>query len=409
MSQVVPTDCPAVDVDPWSETFLNDPFPDYERMREAGPVVYLRRHHVWGVMGFDNVLAILRDPATFSSAGGAGLANFFKTKPWRPPSILLEVDPPLHTRSRAIVSRVLSSAAMNTMREQFEREAESMLAPLLDRGEFDAQTELADLYPMKVFADAVGLPKEDREKLVLYGNMVFAGFGPENDVYTSAMAHAPDVVPWIRQQCSRSALTRDGLGAKIYEAVDRGEVTEDEAGMIVRSFLSAGVDTTMNGIGAAIHCLATHPDQWDLVHADPSLARAAFDEAVRYDTSAPFLFRTTTRDAQVGGTVIPGHEKVMLFLNAANRDPERWERPTRYDVQRQTLGHVGFGGGVHICVGQFVARLEGESILRVLAREAGTLEPAGPAVRRQSNGLRGFSSIPVRTGRPAARAPRLRP
>ncbi len=396
MDPNTPTDCPVVDVDPWSDAFLENPYPDYERMRAAGPVVYLPGHHVWGAIGFESVLHVLRDPATYSSAGGAGLANFFKTKPWRPPSILLEADPPLHTKTRNIVSRILSPATMRALRDRFEQEADAMIAPLVARGHFDAQTELADAYPLKVFPDAVGLAPEGRENLVLYGNMVFGGFGPENAVYASAMAHAPAVVPWIRERCSRAALSSDGLGMMIYEAADRGEVTEDEAGMLVRSFLSAGVDTTMNGIGAAVWCLAHHPEQWAALRADPSLARAAFDETVRFETPGPFLFRTTTCDAELFGVRVPRHEKVMIFLNSANRDPQRWERPDDFDIRRKTVGHVGFGAGIHACVGQLVARLEGESVLAALARRVESLAPDGDAVRRQSNGLRGFSSIPVR-------------
>lgn len=407
---IVPIDCPVVDVDPWSDEFLENPFPDYERMRAAGPVVHIARYNVWAVTGYESVVTVLRDAANYSSAGGAGLANFFKTKPWRPPSILLEADPPLHTKTRSVVLRILSVAALRELRERFEREAEAMIEPLVAAGRFDAQTELADPYPLKVFPDAVGLAPEGRENLVLYGNMVFGGLGPENAVYTEAMAHAPAVVPWIHQRCSRAALSPDGLGARIFEAADRGEVTEEEAGMLVRSFLSAGVDTTMNGIGATIHCLARHPEQWALLRDDPSLAKSAFDETLRYDTSAPFLFRTTTREVELHGVRIPKHEKVMVFLNAANRDPARWERPDVFDIRRKTVGHVGFGAGIHACVGQLVAKLEGESVLCALARRVDRLELDGASVRRQSNGLRGFSRIPVRvSARVAGRAQAVSP
>ena len=165
--------------------------------------------------------------------------------------------------------------------------------------------------------------------------------------------------------------------------------------MLVRSFLSAGVDTTVNGIGQALHCLARHPEQWRLLADDPSLARSAFDETLRYDSSAPFLFRTTTRDTVLCDVEIPQHEKVLELLNSANRDPARWEDPDTFDIRRKAVGHLGFGVGIHGCVGQMVARLEAESVLTALARRVEAIEIAGDVRRRPSSGLRGVAKLPV--------------
>jgi 4-methoxybenzoate monooxygenase (O-demethylating) len=392
----IQVDCPVSDVDPWSDEFLDDPFPSFDRLREAGPVVYLERHNVWAVTGFAQARHVLSDPGKYCNSGGVGLANHFKSPPWRPLSITVEADPPLHTRTRAVLNRVMSPATMRDLRDRFQADADAMVEPLVGRGEFDAQRELADLYPPKVFADALGLAAEGRENLVLYGNMVFGAMGPDNELQRNAMAHASTVVPWIQERCKRAALSPGGMGAKIYESADKGDLTEDEAGMLVRAFLSAGLDSTMNGIGATIHCLAARPEQWESLVAEPSLARAAFDETLRFDAPAPFVFRTTTEEVNLFGATIPKHEKVLVFLNAANRDPAQWVDPGRYDIRRKSIGHVGFGHGIHACVGQMVARLEAECVLTALASRAHSLAPAGPARRRQSNGLRGYSSIPVR-------------
>jgi cytochrome P450 len=383
------------ELDPWAPDFLENPFPHYERLRGAGPVVRLERYGIWSVSHYAIAKEVLDDHRTFCSSGGAGLANFHKEKPWRPPSLILEADQPLHTRTRAVLTRILSPASMRALRATFEQEADRMVEPLVARGSFDAIKDLADRYPFKVFPDAIGLDDEGRENLVLYGNMVFAGMGPKNATYEEAMSHAPKVLPYIRDKCSRQALAPGSLGARIFEAADSGELSEDEAGMLVRSFLSAGIDTTVNGIGQTLYCLACHPDQWTLLRDDPALARSAFDETLRYDTSAPFLFRTTTRDIVFHGTDIPKHEKVMIFINAANRDPARWDKPDVFDIRRRPVGHLGFGTGIHGCVGQMVARLEAESVVAALARRADSIRIAGPVTRRPSSGLRGPSSVPV--------------
>ena len=143
-----------------------------------------------------------------------------------------------------------------------------------------------------------------------------------------------------------------GLGASIYSRVELGEISELEAPLLVRSLLSAGLDTTVNALGAALYCLARFPEQWSRLRGDPTLARKAFQEAIRFESPVQTFFRTTTRKVEIDGLVVPAGEKVLMFLGAANRDPRKWDRPNEYDIGRQTSGHVGFGSGVHMCSGQ---------------------------------------------------------
>ena len=130
------------------------------------------------------------------------------------------------------------------------------------------------------------------------------------------------------------------------------------------------------------------------LRSDPSLARDAFEEAIRFESPVQTFFRTTTRAVEIGGVGIGEGGKVLMFLGAANRDPRRWERPEEYDITRRTSGHVGFGNGVHMCVGQLLARLEGEVLLAAMARKVESIEIAGPVKRRYNNTLRGLASLP---------------
>src|SRR5581483_4555348 len=208
---------------------------------------------------------------TYCSSAGVGLSDFRKEPPWRPPSIILEADPPLHTRTRAVLTRILSPAAIRMLREKFDREAEAVIGRLLEQREFDAIADLAEAYPLKVFPDAVGISENGRENLLAYGSMVFNSFGPRNDLLSQAMANAGPVRDWIMSKCSRAALAPGGLGMQIFDAVDAGELSEDQAGMLVRSFLSAGVDTTVYGLGNALYCLARYLEQWQTLRANPNL------------------------------------------------------------------------------------------------------------------------------------------
>ena len=387
---------PVSTIDPFSHGFLSDPYPHHEAMREAGPVVWLEQYGIWAMARHQEVRDALTDWQTYCSGAGVGLSDFRKEPPWRPPSIILEADPPLHTRTRAVLTRILSPAAINVLRETFAREADALVDRLVEQREFDGVADLAESYPLKVFPDAVGLAEQGRENLMPYGTMVFNSFGPRNDLFDKAVANAGPVREWIMSKCSRAALAPDGLGIKIFHAVDAGELSEDEAGMLVRSFLSAGIDTTVYGLGNALYCFTANPEQWTVLRENPNLIRGSFEEVLRFESPVQTFFRTTTRDVEVGGVRIGDGEKVLLFLAAANRDPRRWERPDTFDVRRRAAGHMTFGTGIHGCVGQAVARLESEAIFGALAKRVVSFEMTGRPERRLNNTLRGFDTLPLR-------------
>lgn len=386
---------PVSDVDPFSTEFFEDPHRIHDVLREAGPVIWLSRWNVFAVARYDEVHAVFNDPEVFCSRRGVGLSDFAKEEPWRPKSLILEADPPDHTRARAILNKVLSVGVMRSLRDEFQAKADLMVDDLLDRGSFDAIPDLTEAFPMSVFPDAVGLKNEGRDHLLPYAALAFNAFGPDNELRRRALAEAGPHVAWVTRQCERDNLRDDGFGAAIHGAADRGEIEPQNATLLVRSLLTAGIDTTVNGLGAAVWALASFPDQWRRLRADPTLARASFEEAVRLESPVQTFFRTTTRPVELSGFAIGEGQKVLMFMGAANRDPRRWQEPDRYDITRRTSGHVGFGSGIHMCVGQFVARLEGEVVLSALARKVASIDITGPVKRRYNNTLRGLESLPV--------------
>jgi 4-methoxybenzoate monooxygenase (O-demethylating) len=385
---------PVLDLDPFADEFLRDPEPYHERLRAAGPVVRLERYDVWATARFAEVRQVLRDQRTFCSSAGVGLSDFRREKPWRPPSLLLEADQPEHTRPRRVTARVMSPRVLEDLRPGFETAAEELAAGAA--GEVDGVTDVSQAYALRVFPDAVGLDPDGRENLIAYGDMVFNGFGPRNRLFTESMAAVEPIRAWIADRCERAALRPGGLGGQIYAAADAGEVTEDEAGLLVRSLLSAGVDTTVHALSLMLRLLAEHPEQWAAIRKDPGLVRPAFEETLRHSSPVQTFFRTSTREAEVGGVTVPEGVKVLLFLGAANRDPRQWPDADRFDVRRRAIGHVGFGTGIHACVGAAISRVEAEVLFTALARHVTAIEPAGPAVPALNNTLRGLASLPLR-------------
>jgi cytochrome P450 len=395
-----PAGVPALDLDPFGTDFLTDPYQGHELMREAGPVVWLSRYGIYAVARHAEVRAVLNDHANYISSAGVGLANFNRETPFRPKSLILEADPPSHTKARAVLARILSPKTVTRIRDVFAQEADQLIDALLERAAaghtVDAVKHLGEVYPLKVFPDAVGLEPEGRENLLLYGDMVFNAFGPRNELLARAAEKMQPVTAWIMEHCQRGMLQPGGFGEMIYQAADAGELTQEEAPMLVRSFLSAGVDTTVNGIGNAVLCLANFPEQYDKLHANPGLARGAFEEALRFESAVQTFFRTTARPVDLAGVSIPQDSKVLTFLAAANRDARQWPEPERFDIERRPTGHMAFGSGIHGCVGQVVARLEGELVLNALARKVRRIELIGKPTRRLNNTLRALASMPVR-------------
>ncbi|WP_433152469.1 cytochrome P450 [Actinomadura nitritigenes] len=390
---------PAIDADPFGHEHLEDPLPLHEALREAGPVTYLTRYDVFALARYEHVRTALTDWQGFQSAASVGLSDFRHEKPWRPPSLLLEADPPRHDAPRAVLAKVLGPRALRRLREAWFADAERLVDEVLSDAEFDAVPRLAEAFPLRVFPDAVGLGPDGRENLLPYGDHLFNTFGPDNDLVQKGRARMPDVLGWVNAQCARDRLSSNGFGAQIWAAADRGDITPEQAPLIVRSLLSAGVDTTVHGLAAVLYAFAANPDQWRRLRDEPHLARTAFDEAVRWQSPVQTFFRTAVGDQEIGDTVIPDGRKILMFLGAANRDPRRWDDPDAFDVARDPSGHVGFGMGLHQCVGQHVARLESEALLTALARRADRIEPAGTPTRHHNNTLRAWKSLPLRVHR----------
>ncbi len=392
-----PAGAPEVQCDPFSVEFFADPYPQHAALRDAGPVVWLPRYNIAATARFEEVRQTLSDYKTFSSARGVGLADFTRHGRFRLPSLILEADPPTHTRSRAALTKALSPAVMRNLRDTFAAAADEMVEALVNQSEIDGCSELAEAFPLKVFPDAIGMRPENRNHLLPYGDMVFNSFGPANELFQAAAVRAKEVFPWVEAEALREHLRSEGFGMILYQCADAGEITHDEAHKLVRSMLTAGVDTTVNGIGAALYAMARYPAQWEKMRADPArLAKAAFEEAVRFESPVQTFFRTAIRTTTLGGVELEEGRKILLFLGAANRDPRKWDNPDAYDIERKVIGHVGFGAGIHVCVGQLLARLEGEVVLQALAKRVKRIELAGEPERRFNNTLRGLKRLPLR-------------
>lgn len=394
--QTTDRDAPSTRLNPFLHEHLVDPIPLYRELRELGPVVWLEEVGVWGVFRDAQCRDILTDWERFGSAGGGGLANYYREKPWRAPSVVFEVDPPDHTRTRRVLSRVLSPRTVRELEDATREIARDATAKAVRQGRLDAIGDYLKPVVMKIVPDAVGLPEEGRENLLVYNKYLLKGRGfHRHDPWTDEeQAEAAAVTEWVERICRRDSVSPDGLGAQIYEAHDRGEISEYEANMLIRSFLSAGTDTTFGSIANTILFLMQNRSEWDKLRADPTLARNAYEEGLRYRSPAQIVPRNTMQQMEYCGARFGQYDKVVAFVGSANRDPERWPEPDRFDIERKTTGHLGLGTGIHGCVGQMIARMEATHLLGELARQAGDVQ-LGPEPHRLLDSGRGLRTLPI--------------
>lgn len=387
---------PVFDIDPFSDENIRDPYRFHTGLRETAPVVYLEKYNMYAVGRYDEVRTVMSDYPRFTSEGGIGLSDIRKPGAWRTPSPITEVDPPRHTAVRGALTKVLSPIVIRRWREHFSGEAEALADRIADKGNIDGVSDVAEAYVLKVFPDVLGVDMS-RENFIAIGDMNFNQIGPNNDNLLRSLKRVEPILDQYQKSFQRQSMIPGGFGEKIYEAEDAGDFAAGTAGAQVRSFLRAGVDTTIAGIGHTLNLLARHPDQWAKCVADPTKVRGAFEEGIRLHSPSQVMFRTTQGEQELSGYQLAGDVKIGSFLGAANRDPRKFDDPDRFDMERDTTGvHLALGTGAHICIGQMIARLEAECILGALARRVERLEPAGDPEYRLVNTLRTLERLPLR-------------
>jgi cytochrome P450 len=379
-------------VDIFADNVLTDPYEAYAALREQGPAVYLRRYDCWAISRYADIRDVLRDHARFSSRDSVGYEpSLNKVRE----GTVIASDPPEHDVLRHVLAESLVPRALAKLRDDIGRCAEELVDGLVDRGSFNAVIDLARVFPLTVVADLIGMPTPAREEVLRFADASFNTFGPLNDRTKASLPVASSLFDLVTSMMTRDSLVPGGWGEAVYRAADRGLIGEHQVIPLLRAYLVASMDTTINAIGSAIWLFAEHPEAWHALGGDRALLRSAFEEVVRLESPVQVLFRRTTCDVSVGGVRVPAGSRVAMLFGAANRDPRKWPDPDRFLVDRAPMDHVGFGHGVHGCAGQGLARIEAHAVLSALLDRVETIRLDEPPRRHLNNVIRGLSSLPV--------------
>lgn len=364
-----------------------------DALREYSPAVRLADGTVM-IGRHEHVAPGLMDWKSYSST----------SRPWHDPNslrpeILLTDDPPQHTRVRRVIGDALSPRTLDSMRVIFTAGADKLIAELRERRDdvIDAVEGITRHYVYTVFPDSLGLPPGDRTPMTGFSNMVWATMGPENELFREAMTEDfGPVLAWLDMVSQRETLDPDGFGMLLFKAADEGKITLDEAKLLLLTILSAGADTTYITMANALRAWAEFPHEFRKVQDEPKLVRNAFDESLRWDSPSRMAGRITTTDVPIDDMIVPAGTRVGLMFAAANRDPRFWDDPQSYKVGRDLKHSLGFGYGVHACVGRTLAYMEADALLSALARELDSIELAGEIEPWMTTVGHGPARLPVR-------------
>ena len=383
---------PTSPLDPYTDAALLNPWPLYRELREMGPVVWLEKYGMFALTRYDAVVRALRDWEAFPSSLGV-MMNDDMNQVLRGNTLCSDGD--AHHRLRRVVIRPLTPVALQSLKEDVEREAEAIVGRLCDRGRFCATAELATHLPVTIVSKAVGLPEEGRERMMEWSIGLFNCFGPMNERTRNAMPVLSEMMQYARTHAVPGKLKPGSWAEAIHHAAAAGEVPSEAVPVMMIDYMGPSLDTTIFAISSGVWLFANYPDQWDLVRNDPSLIPAAINEVLRMEAPIQDFSRYVARDYDLDGLLLPEKSRAIIFYGAANRDPRQFPHPDRFDVQRDNAGrHMAFGTGPHICLGMNLARLEMRALFTALARKVKRFHIEAQE-RALNNVLRGFSKLIV--------------
>jgi pimeloyl-[acyl-carrier protein] synthase len=391
---------------PLAPRVYRDPYPTYAKLRAHDPVHWNTLGRSWVISRYRDVDAILRDHTRFSNdTRHRRLSREFQTPSTFPrgPSMLF-LDPPDHTRLRALVQQAFTPRAIEALAPRIRQIAARLLDQIADPTAFEVMEALARPLPMIVMAELLGVHTEERVQFQTWSRQRARALEPTMTARERQEAdQAADALDayFLGLMKQRRVEPRDDLISALVAVEAAGDkLTEDELVVMLRLLLVAGNETTTNLIGNGLLALLRRPDQLRLLRSDPGLMPGAVEELLRYDAPVQVDGRTALAEMEVGGRRIQKGQGVLLLIGSANRDPEVFDQPDQLDITRQGPSHLTFGRGIHHCLGAPLARLEARIVFETLLERFGEMRlgVAKPPFR-DNVVLRGLQELSIRTER----------
>ncbi|MEU3334799.1 cytochrome P450 [Streptomyces sp. NPDC002144] len=389
------------------------PLPEFAELRRAEPVRWIHQpgnvagfqdEGYWAVTRHADVKYVSTHPELFSSYLNTAIIRFHENMQREAIDaqrlILLNMDPPEHTRVRQIVQRIFTPRAIRALEERLRERARTIAAQARERsGPFDFVTDVACELPLQAIAELIGIPQDDRAKIFDWSNKMISYDDPEYAITEEIGAQsAGELIAYaMNMAAERKQCPAKDIVTTLVAAEDEGNLNSDEFGFFVLMLSVAGNETTRNAITHGMHAFLTHPEAWELYKRERP--ETAAEEIVRWATPVNAFQRTATQDVELGGKQIRKGDRVGIFYAAANHDPEVFTDPDTFDILRDPNPHLGFGGGgPHYCLGKSLAVLEIDLIFNAIADALPDLTLVEDPDRLRSSWINGVKHLQVRAG-----------
>jgi cytochrome P450 len=395
----------AVEFDPFSSVFFDDPYDTYKRLRDDAPVYFNEKYGFYALSRHEDVLNAHRDWETYSSSHGVDLSMLTRDPAMaRQLRSIIMMDPPAHDRLRALVSRVFTPRAVTALEPMVREVITGFLAPLEGRPEFDAVADFSAPFPVEIISRMLGVPESDRQQIRHWLDLTLHREAGEMDPTPEGVqAMAESGAYFAELVAHKRSRPADDMMSRLTEVeVDRGDgvatrLDDGEIAGFATLLGGAGAETVTKAVGNAMLLFARHPDQWRTVLADHAVVPAAVEEVLRYWPPSQYQGRFSFRDAQLHGQTLPAGHPVLLLTGAATRDERVYEDPDRFDIARPATVQVALGYGIHSCLGAALARIETRIAIEEFSRRWPEYEvDEGGLQRVRMSNVAGYSNVPVR-------------
>ncbi|MEQ6335592.1 cytochrome P450 [Sphingobium sp. MK2] len=389
-------DFPVLSDDMFDPAVLADSIGSFRKIRDMGDVVWSPSLGMFIAGRFADVQKGLRAHEVLISGRGVTVNAALRTDPDQTDPVgVLTMDGEEHARHKRLLMKPLTPKALRDVSDRIRVEAEAVVASVANAQQFEAISSLASHLPKRIVSQLVGLTDVGSEQLLRWAAAAFDGFGPPDnprllsavDTLGEFLAYVPDL--------TRDLLVPDGWAARLFDAADRSEITEDMARSMIFDYATPALDTTILSIGELLYQLATTPGAFDALQSDPGLITSAVYEAVRLASPIRGFVRYAVQDFTFTTSTIPAGSRIWLLNASANRDERHYDDPDQFDINRNPRDQLGWGIGSHMCAGMHLARLEIETILSSLLDHASRIELAGQPERMVNNGVQGWRKLPI--------------
>ncbi|MBX2837726.1 MAG: cytochrome P450 [Gammaproteobacteria bacterium] len=384
---------PVCDIDFYGSATIANPVSAYAAMLKLGPVVWLNKNNLHAICGHAELVSVLRNHQCFGSGKGVSINDDVNQLIV---GSTLNSDRPQHDHTRQITFAPLSPRHIGDVRERIESEAEALAESMLRKTQFDAAVDLAPHLPLSVVRDLVGLGDYGKEHMLDWGAATFELMGEPGNRKENAIASLRRMRRFLEDPDILQNLSDDGWAKRATRLGIESGMQPKRAAELMRDYIAPSLDTTISAIGFAIKLFAEYPEQWTKLRENRSLMKNAIEEIVRLNTPIRAFTRYAYENTEIEGVKLTEGERILVVFGAANRDAKKFSNPNEFNIERKTTGHVGFGHGVHMCLGMNLARLEMDCLFNALADRVKRFELIGPIVTQVNSTIYSLRSVPVR-------------